>query len=96
MTNLLEEINSSSQWEVQLCSQGALVFFLLSFGFRVGRFFFSSCIWCGKWIVQCPFEHLTLDFPCKFYWGDGGEGGGFIFLSANRKGQSALLLFLLS
>jgi len=56
VTNLLEEINSSSQWEVQSCSQGALVFFLLSFGFRVGRlkgrFFFSSCIWCGEWTVS--------------------------------------------
>jgi len=28
--------------------------------------------------------------------GAAGEGGGFIFLSTNRKGQSALLLFLLS
>jgi len=50
VTNPLEERNSSSQWEVQSCSQGALIFFLLSFEFRVGRlegrFFFSSCIWC--------------------------------------------------
>ncbi len=41
-------------------------FFLLSFGFRVGklegRFFFSSCIWCGEWTVHAIFE-----------------GGGFFF-----------------
>jgi len=52
MMNLLEERNSSNQWEVQSCFQGALVFFFLSFGFKVGRlegrFFFFSCIWCGK------------------------------------------------
>ncbi len=98
MMNFLEERNSLSQWEVQSCSQGALVFFLLSFGFRVGRlegrFFFSSCIWCGKWIVQCPLGHWT--FHASFIGGGGGEGGGFIFLSANRKAQGALLLFLLS
>jgi len=38
--------------EVQSCSQGVLIFFLLSFGFKVGRleerFFFSSRIWCGE------------------------------------------------
>ncbi len=46
MTNPLEGRNSSSQWEVQSCSRGALVFFLLSFGFKVGRlerkFFFQA------------------------------------------------------
>jgi hypothetical protein len=57
-STLLRKEISSNQWEVQSCSQGALVFFLLSFGFRVGRLevggevFFSSCIWCGEWTVQ--------------------------------------------
>jgi hypothetical protein len=36
----------------------------------------------------------TVDFPCKFIWAQGG--GGFIFISANGKGQGALLIFLLS
>ncbi len=36
-STLLRREISSSQWEVQSCSQGALVFFLLSLGFRVGR-----------------------------------------------------------
>jgi hypothetical protein len=98
VTNPLEERNSSSQWEVQSCSEGALVFFLLSFGFRVGRlegrFFFSSCIWCGEWTIHCPLGHWT--FHAKFIGGNGGEGGGFYFFSTNRKGQGALLLFLLS
>jgi hypothetical protein len=41
---------SSNQWVAQSCFQGALGFFLLSFGSRVGRLevggevFFSSCI----------------------------------------------------
>jgi len=52
-----------------------------------GRFFFSSCIWCGEWCGE-----WRVDFPCKFYLGAGG--GGFIFLSANAKAQGALLLFL--
>jgi hypothetical protein len=34
---LLRREISSSQWEVQSCSQGALVFVLLSFGFRVHK-----------------------------------------------------------
>jgi hypothetical protein len=45
--NTLEERNLSSQWEVQSCFQGALIFFLLSFGFRVGRLegrFFSQVV----------------------------------------------------
>jgi hypothetical protein len=62
MTNLLKEINSSSQWEVQSCSQGALVFFLLSFGFRVGRlegrFFFKLYL---VWKVDCLVSTQTLD-----------------------------------
>jgi len=47
VTNPLKERNSSSQWEEQSCSQGALVFFLLSFGFKVGRLegrFFSQAV----------------------------------------------------
>jgi hypothetical protein len=51
-STLLRKEISSNQWEVQSCSQGALVFFFLSFGFRVGRlkgtFFFSSCLWCRE------------------------------------------------
>jgi hypothetical protein len=77
-----EERNSSSQWEVQSCSQGALVFKFREVG---GEVLFSSCIWCGEWT-----------FHASFIGGGGGEGAGFIFLSANRKGQGALLLFLLS
>jgi hypothetical protein len=46
------------------------------------------------WKVDCPVFTWTLDFPCKFYWGEGGEG--FVFLSANGKAQGALLLFLLN
>jgi len=46
LSTLLRKEISSNQWEVQSCSQGALVFFLLSFGFRVGRlegrFFFQD------------------------------------------------------
>ncbi len=93
-TFLRREI-SSSQWEMQSCFQGALDFFLLSFGFTVGRLegrlFFRMYV---VWRVDCP--EWTLDFPCKFYWGGGGMKGRFIFLSANRRAQSALLLFLLS
>jgi hypothetical protein len=44
--------------------------------------------------VHLDTGHWT--FHASFIGGDGGEGGRFIFLSANRKGQSALLLFLLS
>jgi ferredoxin len=90
---------SSSQWEVQSCSQGALVFLLLSFGFRVGRlegrFFFPSCIWCGECTVQCPLD-IGLSMQVLFRVVGAGGRGGFIFLSANRRAQGALLLFLLS
>ncbi len=76
MTNRLEERNSSSQWEVQSCFHGALIFFLLTFGFTVERldrrFFFSSFIWCGKWTVQCPLRHWTFD--ASFIGGDGVRG----------------------
>jgi len=98
--NPLEERNSSCQWEMQSCSQGALDFFLLSFGFRVerleGRFFFSSCIGVesGLSSVHSNIGHWT--FHASFIGVNEGEGGGFIFLLANRKGQGALLLFLLS
>jgi hypothetical protein len=51
-STLLRREISSSQWEVQSCSQGALVFFLLSFGFRVGRlegsFFFQAVFGVGS------------------------------------------------
>jgi hypothetical protein len=83
---------SSSQWEVQSCSQGALVFFLLSFGFRVGRlegrvFFFKLYL---VWRVDCKSMQVLLGAA-------GGAGrGGFIFLSANRRAQGAFLLFHLS
>jgi hypothetical protein len=57
-----------------------------------GRFFFKLYL---VWRVdsRCPLGQSIVDFPCKFYL---GAGGGFIFLSANGKAQSALLLFLLS
>jgi hypothetical protein len=99
--NLFEERNFFQPMGSAISFQGALVFFLLSFGCRVrrlevgGEVFFSSCIWCGEWIVQCPFGHRTLDFPCKFYCGH-PRGARFIFLSTNRKAQGALFLFLLT
>jgi hypothetical protein len=72
--------------------KGALVFFLLSFGCRVGRlevggevFFFKLYL---VWRVE-DIGHWT--FYANFI-----GGGRFIFLSANRKAQGALLLFLLS
>jgi hypothetical protein len=34
--------------------------------------FFSSCIWCGEWTVQCPLGHWT--FHGSFI--GGGQGGG--------------------
>jgi hypothetical protein len=68
VTNHLEERNSSSQWEVQSCFHGALIFFLLSFRIRVGRlegrfFFFKLYL---VWKVDCPVSEWTLDFRCKF------------------------------
>jgi hypothetical protein len=59
-----------------------------------GRFFFSSCIWCGgcgEWTVHV---HLDSGLSMQVLFGRGG--GGFIFLSTNGKAQGALLLFLLS
>jgi hypothetical protein len=73
--NPFEERNFIQPMGSAIMLSGALVFFLLSFGFRVGRLevggevFFPSCIWCREWTVQCPLGHWTLDFPCKFYWG---------------------------
>jgi len=67
-----------------------------------GRFFFSSCIWCGEW---------TMDFPCKFYLGAGGGWWRIYFPFSQWEGPRclafipfkfggwvtwALLLFLLS
>jgi len=73
-------------------SQGIIIFNYKIFGGRLeGRFFFKLCL---VWRVDCPVFTWTVDFPCKFYWGGGGEG--FVCLSANGKAQSALLLFLLS
>jgi hypothetical protein len=73
-TLLMREI-SSNQWEVQSCSQGALVFFLSSFGFRVGKLEVGGEVFFLKlylvWTVDSG--HWTF------------HGGGFIFLSANRR-----------
>jgi hypothetical protein len=59
-----------------------LVFFLLSFGFRVGklegRFFFQ--VVCG---VESRLSNVQLSMQVLL-GGDRGEGGGFIFLLANR------------
>jgi hypothetical protein len=52
-------------WEVQSCSQGALVFFLLSFGFRAGRLE-------GRFFFVKLYLVWRVDFPCKFYWGRRG------------------------
>jgi hypothetical protein len=49
-----------------------------------GFFFFKLYLVWREWTVQCPLGHLT--FHASFIGGGGGEGGGFIFLSANRKG----------
>jgi len=73
-------------------------FFLLSFGFKVGRlegrFFFQDVfgVKSGLANVHSDIGHST--FHASFIGGSEGERGGFIFLSANRKGQGALLLFL--
>jgi len=71
---LLRREISSSQWEVQSCSQGALVFFLLSFGFRVGRlegrvFFFKLYL---VWRVDCKSMQVLLGAA-------GGAGGDDLF-----------------
>jgi hypothetical protein len=51
-----------------------------------GRFFFSSCIWCGEWkTLDIGFSMQVLLRVPK-----GGGGARFIFLSANRKSQGAL------
>jgi len=53
-------------------------------GDRRGGFFFQAIFGAesGQWT-----------FYTSFIW---ARGGGFIFLSANKKAQGALLLFLLS
>jgi hypothetical protein len=75
---------------MQSCFQGALDFFLLSFGFKVGKFqvgaevFFFKCMWCGEWTIQSG--HWT--FHASFIRdGQGGGRKGFIFLSANKRAQ---------
>jgi hypothetical protein len=61
--NPFEEKNFIQPMGSGISSHDALVFFFLSFGCKVGRLevggevFFSSCIWCGKWTVQCPLGH---------------------------------------
>jgi len=77
-----------------------LDFFFLSFGFRVGRLqvggevFYFKCIWCGEWTIQ---SGQWIFHPSFIGGGQGGVGRrGFIFLSANKRAQGALLLFLLS
>jgi len=56
----VRSVTPSLYWEsdtIAFCPRGG--------GGRLeGRFFFSSCIWCGQW---------TVDFPCKFYLGTGGR-----------------------
>jgi len=61
-----------------------------------GDFFFQVVfgVESGLSSVHSDIGHWT--FHASFIGGSGGEGGGFIFLSTNRKGQGALLLFLLS
>ncbi len=62
MTNPLKEKNSSSQWEVQSCSQGALVFSfkVLGLGLGVGGeiYFFKLYL---VWRVDCLVSTRTLD-----------------------------------
>jgi len=80
-TFLRREI-SSSQWEMQSCFQGALDFFLLSFGFRVGRLWKFFCQVYLVWKVDCL--EWTLDFPCKFYWGRSKGWEGRIYFSFSQ------------
>jgi len=72
----------------------SVLIWVLGAGGRGERFFFSSCIWCGEWTVQCP---LDIGRSMQVLFGGAGGGRGvFIFLSANRRAQSAFLLLLLS
>jgi len=71
MMNLFEERNFIQSMGNAIMLSECLGFFLLSFGFRVGRlqvggevFFFQVYV---VWRVDYP--EWTLDFPCKFYWG---------------------------
>jgi len=59
-----------------------------------GRFFFSSVFG-----VESGLSRVDIGFSMQVLlgaaWGGGGRGR-FIFLSANRRAQGALLLFFLS
>jgi len=74
---------------MQSCFQGALDFFLLSFGCRVERLQLGGEVFFQMYVVcRVDYPEWTLDFPCKFYWGwSGGGRRGFIFLLANRRAQ---------
>jgi len=65
-----------------------------------GGFYFQAVFGVeSEWTVQCPpLGQWILDFHTSFIGGGqwGGGRGEFIFLSANRRAQGALLLFLLS
>ncbi len=70
----IRSVTPSFYWEsdtAAFCSGGG--------GGRLeGRFFFSSCIWCGQW---------TVDFPCKFYL---GARGRIYFLFSQWEGPRCL------
>ncbi len=87
---------------MQSCSQGALVFPLLSFWFKVGRLevggevFFQAVFGVESGLSRV---HLDTGLSMQVLFGTavgGGGRGGFIFLSGNRRAEGALLLFLLS
>jgi hypothetical protein len=75
------------------------IFFLLSFGFRVGRLqvrgkvFFPNVFGVESGLYRVD---IGLSMQVLLGFGRGGGRGGFIFLSTNKRAQGALLLFLLS
>jgi len=85
---------------MQSCFQGALNFLKKSFGFKVGRLqvrgevFFSSVFGVESGLSRVDTK-LSIQVLLGAIARGGGERGGFIFLSSNRRAQGALL-FLLS
>jgi hypothetical protein len=61
-----------------------------------GRFFFQVVFGVESGLSNVHLDTRHWTFHASFIAGARGGGAGFIFLSANRKAQGALLLFLLS
>jgi len=78
MMNIFEERNFIQPMGNAIMFSRCHGFFLLSFGFRVGRLqvgeevFFFKCMWCGEWNVQNG--HWT--FHASFIGGGPGGAGG--------------------